>query len=121
MKNAQFALHACAGVIKNPSSGFLSTYPVWCCHLLVSHWGKSADAQKKYVSTQERFFLQCRGIAVAQYCSSNLEDGDLVHAVAKLIHKPVYNSEHSLYLNESELLISDSTGHIAFVKRLREQ
>lgn len=119
MKIAQVSLHACVGVVLNPSKGVLfGTQPFWSCQLLTTQVGKSAWAHSELLLSSEMFLLRCRGLNVVEYCASTLQHGDVVHTLAKLLHKPRYSSEHSMYFNETELLITDSFGKISLVKRI---
>lgn len=119
MKLAQVSLHACVGVVLNPSKGVLwGSNPVWSCQLLSTQVGTSACPHSDLLVSHEKFFLRCRGLSIVEFCTSSLQHGDVVHAVAKLLHKPRYSAEHSVYFNDSELLITDSFGHLSLVKRL---
>lgn len=119
MKGAQLSLHACVGVIQNPSRGILYSQPTWTCQLLLTQCGKSSlGCDSNYLVSQETLQLRCRGLRVAQYCGLSLRHGDVVHTVAKLLQKPRYSPEHTMYFNDTELLVTDSFGYIQLVHRL---
>lgn len=121
MKAAQLSIHACVGVIQNPSRGILYGQPTWTCQLLLTQCGKSAlksDCGSNYLVSQETLQLRCRGFSVAQYCGVSLLHGDVAHVVAKLLQRPRYSPEHTMYFNDTELLVTDSFGCIQLVKRM---
>jgi hypothetical protein len=56
---------------------------------------------------------------MAGYCIANLREGELVHVVSKLVHKPRYVPVHGTYFMTTELLVTDSLGSITSVAQLR--
>lgn len=111
----QLCLHACVGVVRNPSKGIVLNQPVWTCRLWITQCGRRAGAEE-YLIGQEFLMLRCRGAALVQYCSGELSEGDRVHAVSKLVHRPRYAAERAVYFYDSELLVTDSCG---FIQRIQ--
>lgn len=56
---------------------------------------------------------------MAGYCLANLKEGEMIHVVSKLIHKPRYVPVHGTYFTTTELLVTDSLGSITSVAQLR--
>lgn len=107
---SQLSLHCCVGVVHNPSKGILQGEAEWSCRLLVNQIGVSACASDSLIASQDAFNLRCRGSDIVNYCVSNVREGDLVHVMSKLIHRPRYVPIHGDYFEETELLVSDSFG-----------
>ncbi|KAG5490870.1 hypothetical protein JKF63_00992 [Porcisia hertigi] len=114
------SIHACVGVIRNPSRGVIQGEPEWSCNLLLTECGSPAQWPliPRTLASQQVFYLRCRGAAMAGYCFANLREGELVHVVSKLIHKPRYIPVHGTYFTTTELLVTDSLGSIVSVARL---
>ena len=117
----EIAVHACVGVIRNPSRGIIQGEPEWSCKLLLTECGSSArwPPTASTVAAQQVFQLRCRGVAMAGYCLANLKEGEMIHVVSKLIHKPRYVPVHGTYFTTTELLVTDSLGSITSVAQLR--
>ncbi|KPA81908.1 hypothetical protein ABB37_04151 [Leptomonas pyrrhocoris] len=117
----ELVIHACVGVIRNPSRGILQGEPEWSCKLLLTECGSSArlPPSPSTVAAQQVFQLRCRGAAMAGYCFANLNEGEVIHVVSKLIHKPRYVPVHEAYFTTTELLVTDSLGSITSVAQLR--
>ncbi|KPI89398.1 hypothetical protein ABL78_1524 [Leptomonas seymouri] len=116
----ELAIHACVGVIRNPSRGIMQGEPEWSCKLLLTECGSSArwPPSPSTIAAQQVFQLRCRGAAMAGYCFSNLKEGEVIHVVSKLIHKPRYVPVHEAYFTTTELLVTDSLGSITLVAQL---
>ncbi|CAG9584262.1 conserved hypothetical protein [Leishmania major strain Friedlin] len=116
----ELSIHACVGVIQNPSRGVLQGEPEWSCKLLLTECGIPArwPPTLRAIASQQVFHLRCRGAAMAGYCFANLREGELVHVVSKLIHKPRYVPVHGTYFTTTELLVTDSLGSIVSVAQL---
>ncbi|CAM44484.1 conserved hypothetical protein [Leishmania braziliensis MHOM/BR/75/M2904] len=114
------SIHACVGVIQSPSRGMLQGEPEWSCKLLLTECGSPAQwpPALRTVATQQVFRLRCRGVAMAGYCFANLREGEVVHVVSKLVHKPRYITVHGTYFTATELLVTDSLGSIVSVAQL---
>ncbi|KAG5489873.1 hypothetical protein GH5_00756 [Leishmania sp. Ghana 2012 LV757] len=116
----ELSIHACVGVVQTPSRGVIQGEPEWSCKLLLTEIGSPArwPLSPCTIASQQVFLLRCRGAALAGYCFANLREGELVHVVSKLVHKPRYILVHGTYFNTTELLVTDSLGSIVLVAQL---
>lgn len=117
----ELAIHACVGVVRSPSRGIMQGEPEWSCKLLLTERGSSArwPPTSSTIAAQQVFQLRCRGAAMAGFCIENVKEGEIVHVVSKLIHKPRYVPVHGTYFTTTELLVTDSLGSITTVAQLR--